>query len=378
VDIGEVRGAIDATGLPADSVQTVGDLKDREYSVRVQDAAWGSDAERAQVTQTLQAAFGQGWIAEERFDAEVGARMTIEHTGAVVPIEQIQAALIGLPGVEAQEAPDENTFYVRLPSVTARVEDALRSGLPGKTFERRQVDSVGPKVGGDLRKQGAISIIAALAIILVYVAFRFDMSFAPGAVLCLFHDVSLTIGLFVILQRDINVSFIGALLTIVGYSINDTIVVYDRIREVLERFRRKDMGLLINQAINQTLGRTLGTSLTTIIAMIVFLVQGGSVIEDFALAMVFGIVVGTYSSIYVAAPLILVTEDLKPWITRLMTASRRSSPEQAAGAQVAQGGRERHGELVQKGEKPDGQPDGQPDGKPDGKPKSQRELFRDL
>jgi preprotein translocase SecF subunit len=251
---------------------------------------------------------------------------------------------------------------VRLPSVTAKVEDALRSGMPSKAFERMQVDSVGPKVGGDLRKQGAISIVACLAIILVYVAFRFDMAFAPGAVVCLFHDVSLTIGLFVILQRDINVSFIGALLTIVGYSINDTIVVYDRIRENLEKYRRKDMGGLINKAINETLGRTLGTSLTTIIAMLVFLIQGGSVIEDFALAMVFGVVVGTYSSVYVAAPLILVTEDLKPWVYKLMTASRRSSPEQAAGAVEAQGGRERHGELVQKGEKPT----------------SERDLFRGL
>ena len=361
VPIGEVRQAIEATGLPADSVQSIGELEDREYVIRVQDAAFGSDALRGQVAETLGAAFGQGWIAEERFDAEVGARMTVEYTGDAVPNERIRAALADLPGVEVQEAPDDNTFYVRLPALSTKVEEALKAGLPGKAFQTLQVDSVGPKVGQDLRTQGAISLIACLGLILVYVAFRFDMTFAPGAVICLFHDVSLTIGLFVILQRDMNVSFIGALLTIVGYSLNDTIVVYDRIRENLERYRRKDIGGLINKSINETLGRTLGTSLTTIIAMLVFLVQGGSVIEDFALAMVFGVVVGTYSSVYVAAPLILVTEDIKPWVAKLMTLSARSSPERAAGAQVEQArGRHEDGELVQKG----------------GKPASERDLFR--
>ncbi|MFH1465971.1 MAG: protein translocase subunit SecF [Pseudomonadota bacterium] len=323
-----------------------------------------------QVKDRLASTFGPTWLAEERFDAEVGARMTIEYSGEVVPLDQIRAALVGVQGIEVQEGSDDNVFYVKLPGLATKVEQAIEQSLEGKKFQTLQVDSVGPKVGGDLRRQGFISVFATLALVLVYVGFRFDMAFAPGAVICLFHDVAIVVGVFVILQRELNVSFIGALLTIVGYSLNDTIVVYDRIRENMERYRRKDLPVLINTSINETLNRTLNTSLTTVLAMFVFLFMGGPVIEDFALAIILGVFVGTYSSVYVASPIILVMQDVKPWLFKLMTRSQRSSPEQAAGAEAAESGRARHGELVQK--------DGTPDGKPDGKPKSERDLFRDL
>jgi preprotein translocase subunit SecF len=347
VGIGEVRDAIVAVGLPGDSVQSIGGPEDAEYTIRVQDAAFGSEEIRESVKQLLADAFGSDWIAEERFEAEVGASMTLEYTGAAVPMEQIEAALVGIRGVKVREAPDDNTFYVKLPGLSQQVQEALEAQLASHPFEVLQVDSVGPKVGGDLRRQGFISILATLVLVLVYVAFRFDLTFAPGAVLALFHDVTIVIGVFVLLQREVNISIIGALLTIIGYSLNDTIVIYDRIRENTERYRRKDMAALINTSVNETLNRTLNTSITTLVAMIVFLFMGGPVIETFALAIALGVIVGTYSTVYVASPMILIMEDVKPYLVRMMTMSQRSSPEQAAGVDSGEGS-ERGGRLRQK------------------------------
>ncbi|MFK7929867.1 MAG: protein translocase subunit SecF, partial [Myxococcota bacterium] len=201
-----------------------------------------------------------------------------------------------------------------------------------RTFEVLSIDAVGPKVGGDLRTQGMLAILATLALVLLYVGFRFDIAFAPGAILALVHGVSITVGIFVILQREINLPMIGALLTIVGYSLNDTIVIYDRIRENQERYRRKDMADLINVSINETMARTLATSVTTFLAIVPFIIFGGEflqgffpglpsagdVIWAFAFAMLLGIVFGTYSTVYVASPTILVMEDVKPWLMKLL------------------------------------------------------------
>jgi preprotein translocase subunit SecF len=356
VSIGEVREAITAVGLPGDSVQSIGSPEDAEYSIRVQDAAFGSEEVREAVKQQLAATFGADWIAEERFEAEVGASMTLEYAGAAVPMEQIEAALVGVQGVQVREAPDDNTFYVKLPGLSLQVQEALSEQLASHPFDVLQVDSVGPKVGGDLRRQGFISILATLVLVLVYVAFRFDLTFAPGAVIALFHDVLIVVGVFVLIQREVNISIIGALLTIIGYSLNDTIVIYDRIRENMERYRRKDMAGLINASVNETLNRTVNTSLTTLAAMIVFLFMGGPVIETFALAIALGVIVGTYSTVYVASPMILIMEDVKPYLVRMMTMSNRSSPEQAAGLDT--GDEEgRGGRLRQKPAKPENERD---------------------
>jgi preprotein translocase subunit SecF len=361
VGISEVRDAIVAVGLPGDAVQSIGAPEDAEYSVRVQDAAFGSEDIRAAVKDKLAATFGQDWIVDERFEAEVGASMTLEYGGDAVAMEQIVASLAGMKGVKVREAPDDNTFYVKLPGLSQQVQEALQLQLADHPFEVLQVDSVGPKVGGDLRRQGFISIFATLVLVLVYVGFRFDLTFAPGAVVALFHDVTIVIGIFVLMQREVNISIIGALLTIIGYSLNDTIVIYDRIRENMERYRRKDMEGLINASVNETLNRTVNTSLTTLAAMIVFLFMGGPVIETFALAIALGVIVGTYSTVYVASPMILIMEDVKPYLVNFMTMSNRSSPEQAAGVSVDDG-EGRGGRLRQKS----------------GKPESERDLFKNV
>ena len=319
IAVTDIRGALESLGVSGDSVQAVGSAEKHDFVVQIQDPTFGTAELEKDAIGMLKQAFGPEWIKETRFDAEAGARLTVVYNGAVVQPPAVEAALKELGGAAVQVAPDENTLYIKLPGLAGEIEKVIAGSLQGHKFKVVQVDSVGPKVGGDLRKQGVISIFATLGLILLYVAFRFDLAYAPGAVLCLFHDVMITVGIFIIIGKEFSVSMIGALLTIIGYSLNDTIVIYDRIRENQRKYRRRDTAQLINSSINETLGRTLATSGTTMVAILAFLFMGGPVIEDFALAITLGIFFGTYSTIYVAAPSILVFEDLKPWLSRFIT-----------------------------------------------------------
>jgi len=167
---------------------------------------------------------------------------------------------------------------------------------------------VGPKVGEKLRSDGIKSVLIALGLILIYVALRFDLRFAPGAVLCLFHDATITLGFFTFTRMEVNLTTVAAILTIVGYSINDTIVIYDRIRENLQKTQERDLSKVINGSINDTLSRTLLTSFTTILAIAAVAFFARGTIQDFSIAMTVGILIGTYSSIYVAAPLSILID----------------------------------------------------------------------
>lgn len=165
---------------------------------------------------------------------------------------------------------------------------------------------VGSKVSGELRQKGIMAIVFALGMVLLYIWFRFEWQFAAGAVLALFHDVILTIGMFSLTQLEFNLSIIAAILTIVGYSLNDTVIVYDRIRENLRKYKKKALPELLNLSINDTLSRTIMTSLTTLLALTALYVLGGPGLNGFAFAMIWGVFVGTYSSIFVASPLLLL------------------------------------------------------------------------
>jgi preprotein translocase subunit SecF len=193
---------------------------------------------------------------------------------------------------------------------------ALGKALTGVSVEPEEIEWVGPTVGRQLRDSGIMSLLVAMGLILVYVALRFDLRFAPGAVLCLFHDAAITIGIFTILRREVSLPMIAALLTIIGYSINDTIVVYDRIRENLAKLREKDLGVVVDRSINETLSRTIMTSLTTELAILPILFLARGTIQNFAFALTIGIVIGTYSSIYIASPLSI-------WVDRYVFAPRR-------------------------------------------------------
>lgn len=182
----------------------------------------------------------------------------------------------------------------------------IRDTFAEQNVEFRRVEVVGPRVSGELAQAGALAVIASLLAILVYIWVRFEWQFAIGAILTTANDVIVTIGLFVILQLDFSLSSIAAVLTIIGYSLNDTVVVYDRIRENLRRYKKLPLAEVLDRSINETLSRTTLTSVTTLLALIALWAFGGEVIRSFTLAMIFGVVIGTYSSIFLAAPFLIL------------------------------------------------------------------------
>jgi preprotein translocase subunit SecF len=194
----------------------------------------------------------------------------------------------------------------------AKVTQALNKAYAGK-FIIKSSDGVSPKVGDDLRRQAVSATIYSLVGILIYIAFRFEWIYGAAAVFAVFHDALVTLGLFSLFNYEINLTVIAALLTLVGYSVNDTIVVFDRVRENLKTRRRDDFETVLNDSINQTFSRTILTSVLTFLTVIALFLFGGEIINNFAFAMVIGIIVGSYSSIAVAAPLVLVyTNVMRP------------------------------------------------------------------
>ncbi|MBF0583396.1 MAG: protein translocase subunit SecF [Magnetococcales bacterium] len=199
-------------------------------------------------------------------------------------------------GAEAQNA------------LAARVVETIKPLAADEKVELRRVEFVGPQVGSELTKSGLLAVFYSMIAILVYVGWRFEWRFAYGAIAALVHDVTITMGLFSLLQLEFTLVVVAAVLTVIGYSVNDTIVVYDRIREERIRMKKQSMGEVINQAINDTLSRTVITSLTVVLVLVALLLFGGLVIHDFALALFCGVVVGTYSSIFVASPIVLLLD----------------------------------------------------------------------
>lgn len=208
----------------------------------------------------------------------------------------------------------ENEFLVRMPkpvettvseTPSVIVEKDLEEAFGKDNFEVRRTESVGPTIGKELKKSALGCILVSLVMILIYISFRFELRFAIGAVVALIHDVLITVGAFSVTGREFNLPVIAALLTVVGYSLNDTIVIFDRIRENQKLHHRKGLIELINLSVNQTLSRTILTSGTTLFVVICLFLMGGEVINDFAFALLIGIVVGTYSSIYVASPVLI-------------------------------------------------------------------------
>ena len=192
------------------------------------------------------------------------------------------------------------------PGVTPQVINALTSGFSLGNFTIRNVEIVGPKVGAQLRRQAVLATLYALLGMLVYIAFRFEWIYGAAAVIAVFHDVLITLGFFSLFHYEISLTVIAALLTLVGYSMNDTIVIFDRVRENLRLMRREPFAAIVNKSINQTLSRTILTSGLTFLTVVVLYLMGGEVLRAFAFAMVVGVVVGTYSSFGIAAPIVVV------------------------------------------------------------------------
>ncbi len=233
---------------------------------------------------------------------------------------------LGYAGATVQSFGDENEFLIRLKSEIGKTEketntlinqkvSKITEGLPGFFAGLkpavRSVSSVGPQIGDELKKNGLLAILYSLLMILVYVGLRFDYKYAPGAVFCLFHDAVITLGIYSLFAREVNVQTMAAILTIIGYSLNDTIVTFDRIRENSEKYKRANFKNLINVSINDVLSRTMLTSVTTLLAVAAMYFLAGGVIRDFAFTLAIGVVVGTFSSIYIASPLVLFADHIQ-------------------------------------------------------------------
>jgi preprotein translocase subunit SecF len=207
----------------------------------------------------------------------------------------------------------ESTFMIRaqdegknLNLVVKQMTDSLLVDLKAGEFEVKSADIVGPSAGGLLRKNGFLAMFYALISILLYVAIRFDFRFAPGAVMALFHDTIIVVGVFIITQKEFDLTVLAAILALIGYSNNDTIIVYDRVRETMKMNPSASIESIVNQSVNQTLGRTIMTSLATFVSVAALWVFGGHVLEPFAFTLMIGLVIGTYSSIFIASSMVIV------------------------------------------------------------------------
>lgn len=208
-----------------------------------------------------------------------------------------------------QGANDKETNEILNNDIT-KIRETITGTFAASSPDIRRVDTVGPQVGAELKRNGLLAVFYCLLVILIYVALRFDYKFAPGAVLCLFHDAVITLAVFVAVGKEVNVSILAAIMTLIGFSLNDTIVVFDRIRETEGNYRDKGFGFVINRSINEMLVRTIITSGTTFISALCLYIFADGTVEDIAFSICIGIFFGTYSSIYVAAPLVLLMEKM--------------------------------------------------------------------
>ncbi len=246
-------------------------------------------------------------------DFKGGSAIEVQAKNGDADIAEIRSRLSGLNlgDVSVQGFGTPKDVLIRIeeqPGGDSAQQEAVKAvyqALGETDYEIRRTESVGPTVSGELAVAGAIAVFSALGAVLVYIWFRFEWQFAIGAIIALFHDVILTIGLYSLAGLEFNLSSIAAILTIVGYSLNDTVVVYDRVREKLRKYKKMEIKQLLNFAINMTLSRTVLTSITTLIALLSLVIFGGEVIRGFTISMTWGVLVGTYSSIFIAAPVLL-------------------------------------------------------------------------
>ncbi len=251
-----------------------------------------------------------------------GPNYGIDFTGGIslelrfekhINVGEIRSILsnIGLGTAEIKGFEESNDILIRLQQtegaeeLSDRVIKELRTQLKDNSLEIRSIDVVGPRIGKELRQSAIWAVLIALGLILAYISYRFEFMFAVGAVIALFHDVMITLGIFSLLGLEVSLAVVAAFLTIIGYSLNDTIVVFDRIRENLKIMRRGEYIDIFNVSINQILSRTVLTSVTTFVVVLILYFFGGKVIHDFSFALVIGVIVGTYSSIFIASPVVV-------------------------------------------------------------------------
>jgi preprotein translocase subunit SecF len=341
IDAAGVRAAVSGVGFSSpDVVQVVDANKPYHFLIRVQDVSAITEADKV----TLRRALCFVDDAESPLDDAVkcppNARATEVKFSAggdkvstrydVDPdLEVVKAQVASVPGVSLRTSatnpqvlnPRDHRVEIQLMSKGDQLIDRLRDKLGASAVPdgaALRVEWVGPKAGKQLRDSARNAVAIAIVFIMLYLAFRFDLRFAPGVIVACIHDAMVVIGFFIVFRKEITLSTIAAVLTVIGYSMNDTVVVYDRIRENLGKHRGKSFAHIINLSVSETLSRTILTSGAMLLSILAFFIYGTGVIKDFMLALVVGTIAGTYSSIYVAAPL---TE----WIDTRMTRKKKGS-----------------------------------------------------
>ena len=304
VTANQIREALGKVELSEAMVQGFGDAGSNEYLIRVLPEELNLEASKGEIQKRLDP-LAAGQAAQVHVSEE---RAYAVFPGPTDP-QKIKDALADLPrkdlvvdSVAPFGSPDNHEYVVQFSGAASKIVRGLDAAFGGESFEILQTEAVGAKVGGKLRAQALGAVLISILLILIYVWIRFDLEFAPGGVIALAHDGLVILGVFSIFQLQFDLSIIAAVLTIVGFSINDTIVIYDRIRENLGKHKGMSIERVINLSLNETLGRTIITSTTLFLASLALLFMGGPITFNFALAFVIGVIAGSYSTIFIASP----------------------------------------------------------------------------
>jgi preprotein translocase subunit SecF len=348
--IGEIRKALDAAGLKNNEVTSSSDISNpnskNDVMINVEQKGEGEDALNASkqtILNALEKDFGTQASNKPDFNAasapDLAAYLTQRDPLVLGPTSADRYAQLAQQLINARNNDHGGivTSFDQLSGVggaTPAVINALKDGYSLGKFTILTAQVVGPTVGAQLRLQAILATLYALAGMLIYIAFRFEWVYGFAAVIAVFHDVLITLGFFCVFHYQISLTVIAALLTLVGYSMNDTIVIFDRVRENLRLMRREPLPVIINRSINQTLSRTILTSGLTFLTVFLLFIFGGQVLRSFSFAMVVGVVIGTYSSFGIAAPIVVVWNK---WRGQSATAPGASSAEKRAQKRLAEG-----------------------------------------
>ncbi len=334
VDPGAIRQGIEDLGFKDASVQTYGPEAEHTFLIRVGRITLMTEADVKRVVDAVQARYPvESWS----YNPEIGDKIDFQFK-APPPADGVRAA-VEAAGVRVRDVRQEagltagtRSYAVITQGIQDKVERDLAARFADASPEVRRVEYVGPAVGRELRNQGFKAILYAMALIVVYVGLRFDFRFSPGVIIAIVHDAIVTLGYFAFTGREFNLTSIAVILTVVGYSVNDTVVVYDRIRENQGKYKGKGLGEIVNLSLNEVLGRTAMTSFATALSLVGLLVYGVGTIFDFASAMLIGIISGTYSTWFIAGPMTIWLEERAE-----RRKARGGAPDQAAAAARAAG-----------------------------------------
>jgi preprotein translocase subunit SecF len=316
-NVDQIRTLVEQSGLRADTIQRYGKAEDNQVIVKTAVVQGSEEGSRDRLVSALSKAFNQGQTGLDLNQTGIDplTAFLVQANPDRVPPQTAGSHYAAIAESIIKERRANGIFksmdrVTHVAGVSPAVASALQQGAHLGNFAVLSVENVGPQIGKELRAQGFWAVLLSLLGMLAYIWFRFELRFGIGAVMASLHDVAVTLGLFTLLGFEFNLTTIAAFLTLVGYSVNDTVVIFDRMRENMRKSRRKPLLEMMNESINQTLSRTIMTSGLTLLTCLALLFLGGDVLRGFAFVMTIGIIVGTYSSIYIASPFALLWEQL--------------------------------------------------------------------